>query len=943
MSKAFSLLKSTLREVLNEYGFKEATLIQEIAIPAILKGKNVLLISPAGTGKTEAVLLPIFHKILSMNKSERDKGIFAIYITPLRALNRDLFKRIFLWAKKLGISVALRHGDTTQYERRRQTKVPSDILITTPETLQAILPNQKMQRWLKTVKWIIIDEIHSLVSNKRGVQLTLGLERLKELTIKAPQIIGLSATIGDQDIVAKFLVGNNWTCNILDASFMKKYDFIVEFPSIKEEDYELAMELHISPAFAARLRRIKELIETHKKTIVFVNCREFAEIIGSRLSSMGLTIAVHHSSLSKEIREQVEHQLKTGDLQAVVCTSSLELGIDIGNVDLVIQYLSPRQVTALLQRVGRSGHSLLKVSKGIIITGYNEDALEIFNLIKLAKESKIEHPRVLENSLDVLAHQIAGLVLDKRRISIEKIYKIIRRAYPYKTLSFETLTNVVSFLSSLYYVRYDGKFVAISKRTHRYYYEHLTMIPDEIKYPVYHFDTGDEIAYLGEDFFSQHGKPGVVFIMHGRPWKIIEIRGMNVFVRPTDELEAAIPSWEGPIMPLCFESALEMGNLRSKIKKLYESGEITPFILFGSFASEHQSFSVIEKAISPIKAQIDAKLPVADDKTIVLELIDNFLVIHSVFGDAVNRAIACIVYDYLTKKYGQTPIYRTDGYRIMFITSPNINLVDLKNFLLNLKDEEFKKHLEGHIDSYEMRHIALRFGAIPLSMYYKTPEFLRQLPEQFWGTPVYSETLNFVFTTKFDFKNALKIIQKIRHKEIKIDIIGPTSIPSPLALPIIERSGFGQEIISKTETSISLKDTVLQKYVRLICTECGNVWASKINDLDEIVVCSNCKSKFVAPLFWKEEQTIRVVRGFIKGIYFKDSEDEKLWVNAKLSADLTNTYGRKAIMALAVRGVGPATAFPILAKMHRNLDDFFNDLLEAKKTWLRTRDFWDSE
>ena len=941
-SNVFSLLHDNIRAVLKNMSISSPTEVQIQAIPKILEGASVLIISPTGSGKTEAALLPIFHKILLLDPHTRQSGILAIYVTPLRALNRDMFARVFDIASRLGISVMLRHGDTKQSERRRQSEHPAEILITTPETLQAILPNRKMQRWLKAVRWVVVDEIHSLISSKRGVQLTLGLERLREITKSEVQIVGLSATVGKPSEVGSFLVGVSRPFDIVDASREKTYEFIVEMPQPSETDYSLSLQLRVSPHFAARLRRMKELIEKHNKVLIFANCREFAEIIGSRLVEMGVNVGVHHSSLSREIREEIEHNLKNGKLKAVVCTSSLELGIDIGDIDLVIQYLSPRQVIALLQRVGRSGHSLSKVSKGVIITGYSEDVLEILNLIKLSKESKLETPRMLKNSLDVLAHQIVGIVLDHSKIKEEYVYKVFKRAYPYKSLDYENFLRVIDFVAALGYIRVDSGtgYLHITKRSRRYYYEHLTMIPDEIKYPVYDYDTGNEIAYLGEDFFAEHGKPGTIFILRGRPWKIIEIHGMKVFVQQTDELEAAIPSWEGPILPLHIETAIEMGKLRRALK--HESNLTITNLkkIFGDAVSCVNEQTHLDVALSLIKEHIKKGLPLPDDKNIVLEHYKDMLIVHSVFGDAVNRSLANVIYDYLTNVCSQTPLFRIDGYRIMFLNVPSVNLEKLKEYLINLSDEEFKNHLEGHLDSYEMRHIALRFGAMPLSMFLKTPDYLRRLPEEFYDTPVYDETVNVVLTEKFDFDNSLLVLRKIRNKDINIDYFVSEEGPSPLAIPIIERFGFGQEIITKADTPSTLKDIIMKQYVKLICTECGNLWTAKIAELNDSVICEKCNSTFIAPLFWRVNETVKVIREYIQGKYFENEDAEKLWVNAKLSADLTHTYGKKAIMALAVRGVGPATAFPILAKMHRDLDSFFEDLLEAKKTWLRTREYW---
>ena len=346
-NSVFQLLEKPVQTALAETGFTEPTLPQKMAFPHILSGKNVLLIAPTGTGKTEAVLLPVFSKLLE-KKEEETKGIQVIYITPLRALNRDMLKRLTFWSQRLGISVEVRHGDTEMKVRRKQAIKPPQMLVTTPETLQAILPGSQMRKHLASVEYVIIDEVHDLAESKRGAQLTIALERLFEVTEKEFQRIGLSATVGNPEEVAKFIAGTKREITIVQAITTKNYQYHVEFPVPTETDYELAGKLETSPEAAARIRRLTELIDTHKSTLIFVNSRTIAEMLGHRFGQLNRSdVAVHHGSLSKEERISVEDQFKAGEIRAIICTSTLELGIDIGNVDLTVQYMSPRQVSSL--------------------------------------------------------------------------------------------------------------------------------------------------------------------------------------------------------------------------------------------------------------------------------------------------------------------------------------------------------------------------------------------------------------------------------------------------------------------------------------------------------------------------------------------------------------------------------------------------------------------
>ncbi|MCJ7771320.1 DEAD/DEAH box helicase, partial [Candidatus Bathyarchaeota archaeon] len=352
----FSQLSVPVRNCVRDMGWAEPTEIQKQAIPAILAGENVLLIAPTGTGKTEAAVLPIFDQLIRRRAAERIRGINILYVTPLRALNRDILRRLADMGSKLDISVEVRHGDTPQNTRRRQSIKPPNMLVTTPETLQAILPGRRMRQSLREVRWVVIDEIHELAESKRGVQLSIALERLQEIAGNEMQRIGLSATVGSPNEVARFLAGSVRTVKIVDVSARKENKYSVELPLAGDAEYEASVTLFTSPEAAARILRIQELVDLHQSTLIFVNSRQNAEMLGFRFTMLKSGIGIHHGSLSREQRHLVEDEFKAGKLKGIVCTSTLELGIDVGSVDLVVQYLSPRQVAPFVQRVGRSGH-----------------------------------------------------------------------------------------------------------------------------------------------------------------------------------------------------------------------------------------------------------------------------------------------------------------------------------------------------------------------------------------------------------------------------------------------------------------------------------------------------------------------------------------------------------------------------------------------------------
>ncbi|MCW4034669.1 MAG: DEAD/DEAH box helicase, partial [Candidatus Bathyarchaeota archaeon] len=298
-STVFDRLVKPIRRLIEEKGFRTPTETQQKAIPPILEGKNVLLISPTATGKTESAVLPVLDMLL--RSADRRRGIKVLYITPLKALNRDMLERLEWWCNNLDIKLAVRHGDTETKERTRHARSPPDMLITTPETLQAILPGRIMRQHLSAVEWVIVDEVHELADSKRGSQLSLALERLRWVTGKDFQRIGLSATIGSPDKVAQFLVGSDRDVEIVKVTLARKVDLRILFPQPTKEDYELATALFTHPEVAARLRVIKKYIDEHRSVLLFTNTRSVSEVLASRFKvwDVNFPVSIHHGSLAK--------------------------------------------------------------------------------------------------------------------------------------------------------------------------------------------------------------------------------------------------------------------------------------------------------------------------------------------------------------------------------------------------------------------------------------------------------------------------------------------------------------------------------------------------------------------------------------------------------------------------------------------------------------------
>ena len=957
-NSAFELLAKPVRKGLAELGFSEPTLPQILAFPEVLAGKNVLLIAPTGSGKTEAVLLPLFSKLVQQEENEK-KGIAVIYITPLRALNRDMLKRLTFWSEKLGITVEVRHGDTEMKIRKKQARSPPQILVTTPETLQAILPGSQMRKHLKHVQHVIVDEVHELASSKRGTQLTIALERLHEVAGREFQRIGLSATVGNPQEVAKFIAGTRREISVIRATLAKSYRYRVENPMPTEADYELSAKLETSPEAAARIRRLTELVDSHKSTLIFVNSRTVAEMLGHKFSQLGrVDMAVHHGSLSKEERVTIEDEFKAGTLKAIICTSTLELGIDIGNVDLVIQYMSPRQVSSLIQRVGRSGHSLERLSEGVIVTVFPDDTLESVAAVKNAVANRIEPVLFHEQALDVLAHQIAGILMDNETVTVNELSTIVHRAYPYRKLGKKKLLDVIAFLESLNKLRVEGSTVLRKTgRTREYYYGNLSMIPDERRYPVINILNDRKIGTLGDEFMALHARIGLHFIMRGKVWRIVQIEEETgtVHVVPAEDPFAAVPGWDGEMLPVPFELAQQTGKTREKIGQLLRENKSAEAVAQELAAELGTDRATLLDTVQEIEEHLKEGAPLPTQDHVVIEAFDRYLVVHACFGETVNRTLGGVFDSVLSEREIITGWW-ADGYRILVETPRKLSLREVETmpevlFHLDAEavDAAFKKYVRAKFPfASRMKFVAERFGALPRG---KTMSYERQakLKAAFEDTPIYDETLREALLEKADVEKVKQIMRDVKEGKIRVSALFRSEKPTPLAYHILAQYADVSELMAPVRVLLSnvdrMKMAIEARTVTLMCMSCGE-WTSqvKVKDLRDQPQCERCSSRLLALLYPSQHvvHLIEVLKRRREGEALAEEELKEL-SQARRKADLILSYGKQAVRALQVKGIGAETASRILGKMHPKEDEFYMDLLKAKIQYLRTREFCDDK
>jgi len=928
----FELFNPQLQKIIKSR-FKKPTLPQKLAIPSILKRKNILLEAPVGSGKTEAVMLPLFHFLMEQELNP----ITILYITPLRALNRDMLDRLIWWCNKLEIEVSVRHGDTSQYERRMQTEFPPQLLITTPETLQAILPGKRLKEHLKNVKYVVVDEAHEIADSKRGTQLTLALERLKELCGDF-QVIGLSATVGSPEQVAKFICPNK-PIEIVKATLSKGMEIKVVNPISKPKDKAIGKKLFCSTETAARLRTIMELIKEHRSILTFTNTREFAEILSSRIKTLDkkFPAGIHHSSLSKTVRIKSEKDFKQEKIKSIISTSSLQLGIDIGSIDLVLQYMSPRQITQAIQRVGRSGHELERISKGVIISTDEDDIFEATVIARKALQEELEPLRFHKNSLDVLAHQIIGLTMDSWKVELEKAYEIVRRAYPYRDLKYTEFLEVCKQLQQLGLVFLNG-YIKKRRRGLQYYFTQLSTIPDQKSYRVFNTLDNSFVVVLDEEFVALHGQVGSNFIVKGDAWHILDVTEDKVLVEPTVDIEAAIPAWEGELIPVSYEVAQEVGRLRKIISGYsgYSNEEIVKKLLNLYPIDENSARKMIELIKKQVKDTI-----VPDEKTILIEDYENTVVMHACFGSLVNQTLGRFIVALLTSRIGSVGL-KTDPCRIMLqFQTKNVELI--KEILFDTKPELLRNYIEmsltkSDLFQWKFVHVAKRFGAIRRGADYGRVR-MKRIIEDYVGSPIFKETLKELETEKLDIEKATEILRKIQNKKIKVIFKPGLSPLGRIGIKHKYAEVIGPERPEK-EIFELFKQRLLSSKVRLVCVNCGQ-WDQSytVKRIPKDVKCRKCGARLLGIVHPKNQEIIKIIKKKIKDLPISNLEKKK-FERVRKTADLYLVYKKPAVICIAARGVGPETAIRILARSHKTEDTLLKDILKAERNYLRTKRYW---
>ncbi|MDP3986664.1 MAG: ATP-dependent helicase [Nanoarchaeota archaeon] len=789
---------------------------QSYLITPIEKGENVLLSSPTGSGKTLSAFASILsHLITLAEKGELEDRIYAVYTSPLKALSRDIELNLKepleemeeMAKKKFGIRVALRTGDTTVAERAKMSRKPPHILITTPESLAIILTSPKFAENLRETEFCILDEIHSL-DNKRGTYLSLTLERLNEISSKWPVKIGLSATIEPMEEVAKFLVGiaKDRKVKIAKTKVNKEIDIqvlspaknIIEDTGLHGKMYEL----------------ISELIQEHKTTLIFTNTRSATERVVNYLKEKFPTeygddnIAAHHSSLSKEHRSDIEGRLRKGELKVVVCSTSLELGMDIGFIDLVIMLGSPKSSSRALQRLGRAGHKLHNVSKGRFIILDRDDLIECCVIQKEMIEKKINKIRFPKNCLDVLAQQIYGMAIYK--IWKEKeLFDTIKKSYCYSDLPRKDFLDIISYLAGEYALEknnvygkiwYDPETKEIGKKgkmARVLYLTNIGTIPEESFVTVKIAPSGENVGVIDESFLGRM-KKGDVFVLGGRKYQYRYTKGMNLYVNSEVTRSPNIPSWFSEMLPLSFDSATEINNFRKLMKKHLESDTSKEKIIKSIMSYLYVPENTAETVYNYFLEQ-HSFLEIPNEDLIIVEKFSDtgkkYLLFHTLYGRRVNDALSR-AFGYVIGRLGSRDIEVGITDNGFYLSGEKMMI---ERTLKELNEENLEQILKEAIDKTDtlarrFRHCATRSLMILRSykgtrktvgkQHMKSHFLLAAVKKISHEFPILREARREVFEDLMDIENAKAILKEINEGKVKVKII-ETKIPSPFAIHLV--------------------------------------------------------------------------------------------------------------------------------------------------------------
>ncbi len=811
--------------------FREPTRAQQLGWPAIASGDWTLIFAPTGSGKTLTAFLWCLERLMFTPRPPKERRCRVIYISPMKALAVDVERN--LRAPLAGIAnlatergeaftaptMAIRTGDTPSAERSRFLRDPADILITTPESIYLMLTSN-VRELLRGVETVIIDEIHALVPNKRGAHLAVSLERLARLTEKPPQRIGLSATQRPLEEVARFLGGGR-AISIVDTGEKKKLALRVEVPVEEMARLGEVAGLPSGPAQAesrtsiwpAIHPRLLELIRQHRSTLLFVNSRRLAERLAAALNELAgeTLVQAHHGSIARAQRIEIEDKLKSGRLPALVATSSLELGIDMGAIDLVIQIEAPPSIASGMQRIGRASHQVGTVSSGIIFPKYRGDLLASAAVTEAMHRGAIEPTRYPRNPLDVLAQQIVAMVaVDDWHA--DELFNVIRSAAPFAELTRTAFDGVLDMLSGLYpsdefaelrpRITWDRMTNKITPRpsAKRVAITSGGTIPDRGLYGVFLAGAEKGSARVGEldEEMVFESRVGETFLLGASTWRIEEITHDRVLVTPAPGQPGKMPFWRADAAQRTVPFGAEIGRLIREVR------EMKPPEAVRRLKEQHDLDEIAARNfLQYLDDQHAATGAVPDDRTLVIErVVDDLgdwrVCVLTPFGGKIHAPWAMAVTAKVRRELAidVETMWSDDGFIVRF---PETDLPPRAELVMpdveEVEELVIRQLGASSLFAAKFREAAARAlllprhrpqGRTPLWQQRKRAYDLLQVASQFGSFPIILEAYREVLRDVFDVPALVEILKRLRDRTIRV-VVADTEKPSPFAGSLLFR------------------------------------------------------------------------------------------------------------------------------------------------------------
>ena len=855
-----------------EKKYKVPTPPQRYSFKLISEKKNVLITAPTGSGKTFSAFMSILSDLMNLSLANKlEDKVYCVYVSPLRALNNDIyrnlnvpldqvFSEISIPIKK--ITVGIRTGDTPQSERQKMLRKPPNILVTTPESLAILINSQKFVENMKEIKYLVVDELHELANNKRGVHLSLSVERLREIIGHDFTRIGMGATLSPLEEGAKYLVGYDGEkerdCYIVDATWDKKLDFLAVSP-VKD-----IVNMSDNVIDNSIYRIINSIIKKNRTTLIFTNTRSGTERVVYNLMKRFKygedQIAAHHGSLSRETRLGVEDMLKKGKLKVAVSSTSLELGIDIGTIDNVVQIGSPKSVARAVQRIGRSGHSFNDIAKGEVIVTNRDDLVECSVMLDAAKKRHLDTFTTPKNALDVLSQHIVGMSQTKKW-SVDEAFGVIRSSYAYHNLPRGDFISLLEYLSGMYvglesrrvyakiwYDEKEGAFGRRGKLTKLIYFLNLGTIPDEVAIDVMTPDNKWQ-GSIEEDFLSRL-KPGDVFVLGGKTYRYDYARVMKAYVSPAPGQVPTIPPWYSEQLPLTYELAVEIGKFREQMATaLGHAREHGKRMLEMLDKSRLKPNEEARKLLDSMPIDENAKMAIFNyfamqvlyagyiptDRLMLIEKTEdkegerNLLIFHSLYGRRVNDALSRVFAIRLGEML-ETDIavnITDNGFVLVTSQDATISKKDVESLISEVGNSNMRRLLTQNIRKTEMMRRRFRYNAarsfmilrnykgkkisvrkqqINSQLIFKAAE---EISSEF---PIIKETYREIFDDVMDLPRAEQVVRRLMSGEIDHKLI-ETDVPSPFSHLLIT---FGEaDVIMMKDRRKHIRDLHKQVLAKL--------------------------------------------------------------------------------------------------------------------------------